>query len=77
MPFDPPASFSHFLTSVEIARRDPTWQTFAIFDKHPDGQRMAGMISFINTEATNLALEIGAVFVFSQYQVCDCTRQEV
>jgi hypothetical protein len=70
MSTDPPTTFIHFLTTLEKARRDPTSHAFAIIDKHPDGPQLAGMLSYENTEAASLALEIGAVFVFSHYQVC-------
>lgn len=72
----PPPTFKHLLTALEQARRDRTSQALAITDKHPDGERLAGILSYEYTEAASLAVEIRAVFIFSQYQVCERTKAQ-
>merc|ERR1712093_408267 len=69
MPFNPPDTFTAFLTEVESHRRTPGWLTLAIIDKtRPKGQNLAGMTALINSNPAYLWLEIGAVHVFPAFQ---------
>ena len=72
IPFNRPESWQEFLTHQEKQRRNPTWQEFAIIDKtRRSGPKLAGMISMINSSAEQLCSELGAVFVFPEFQVGD------
>lgn len=64
-----PRTLEDFLTQLEGFRRNHTWITFAIVDKHPSGDALAGMIAYLNTEVSNLSLEVGYVVIFPQFQV--------
>lgn len=76
IPFNRPETWQEFLTHQEKHRRTTAWQDFAIIDKtRRSGPRLAGMISMINSSAENLCSELGAVFVFPEFQVSySCLR---
>lgn len=70
IPFNRPETWPEFLTHQEKQRRNSSWQEFAIIDKtRRSGPRLAGMISLINSSAEHLVSELGAVFVFPDFQV--------
>jgi hypothetical protein len=70
IPFNLPETFAEYLTQAEKQRRSPAWQEYAIFDKsRRSGPKLAGFISMINSSADHLCSELGAVFVFPEFQV--------
>ena len=70
IPFAAPHTFAEWLTQGEGHRRDPGWLTFALFDKSwAAGPRLAGTISLLNTSAENCCAEVGAVYIFPEFQV--------
>lgn len=70
IPFNRPKTWQEFLTHQEKQRRNTAWQEFAIIDKtRRSGPKLAGMISMINSSAEHLCSELGAVFVFPEFQV--------
>lgn len=70
IPFNRPITWSEFLTHQEKQRQNTSWQEFAIIDKtRQAGPRLAGMISLINSSAEQLVSELGAVFIFPDFQV--------
>lgn len=70
IPFNRPTTWPEFLTHQEKQRQNTSWQEFAIIDKtRRSGPRLAGMISMINSSAEHLVSELGAVFVFPDFQV--------
>jgi len=69
MPWNAPDSYTAYLTEVEGNRRNPAWQTFAIFDKtRPEGLNLAGTVSYTKSTSVDLSLEIGAVYIFPAFQ---------
>lgn len=70
IPFSKPKSYEEFLTVHETRRRSTAWLDYAIIDKHPTtGPRMAGCISWLNANSSQLLAEIGAVLIFPDFQV--------
>lgn len=69
IPFSKPTTYEAFLTSYETRRRSTDWLDYAIIDKHPAGDRLAGTISWLNAFSTQLTAEIGAVFIFPEHHV--------
>ena len=70
IPFAAPRTFAEWLTQEEGHRRDAGWVTFALLDKSwAAGPRLAGTISLLNTSAENRCAEVGAVYIFPEFQV--------
>lgn len=70
MPWNAPASYTGYLTELETRRQKAAWQTFAIFDKtRPEGLNMAGTVSYTKSTEADLSLELGAVYIFPDFQV--------
>lgn len=69
IPFNRPATWPEFLTHQERQRRNPAWQDFAIMNRTPqNATQLAGMISMINSSSEHLVSELGAVFIFPDFQ---------
>lgn len=70
IPFSAPRSYEEFLTMYETRRQSTAWLNYAIIDKDPSGDKLAGCISWLNANSSQLVAEIGAVLIFPDYQVC-------
>ena len=82
IPFDPFPTVDAFNEWVELRiRRDPALVLFAMIDKtNPvahEADALAGIIGLMNTEADNLATEIGLLFTLPRAQRTHVTRNAV
>ncbi|KAK5657207.1 hypothetical protein OQA88_3265 [Cercophora sp. LCS_1] len=85
MPMGPFSTPDAFITQFleKVSRPNPAWFTFAIIDKtrppspEDDEGELAGSIAYLDTNATHLSTEIGAIVILPKFQRTHVTTNAV